>query len=87
MAKEYEAALNRPVKYVDVPFEKWYQEEFLPKGLPDHVAAHIKEMAKLHAEDRYNRQTNDVELVTGKPATSVKEYVEKNKAVFGQLIK
>ncbi len=85
MAKEYELALNRPVKYVDIPFDRWYQDEFLPKGLPDHVAAHIKEMAKLHADDRYNRQTNDVEMITGKRATSVQEYVKDNESVFGYL--
>ena len=85
MAKEYEEALNRSVKYVDVPFEEWYQNEFLPKGLPDHVAGHIKEMARLHAADRYNRETRDVEKVTGKPATTVRDYVRTNDEVFGQL--
>jgi NAD(P)H dehydrogenase (quinone) len=87
MATEYAEALHRPVKYVAMPFDEWYATEFLPHGLPGHVASHIKEMARLHAADRYNRQTNDVEKVTGRAATSVKEYVERNVEVFGAVKK
>ena len=34
MAKEYAIALNRPVKYVDMPYDKWLKEELLPLNLP-----------------------------------------------------
>jgi len=34
MAKEYAIALNRPVKYVDTPYDKWMKEELLTLNLP-----------------------------------------------------
>src|SRR5215469_4661178 len=33
VAKEYATALNRPVKYVDMPYNKWLKEELLPLNL------------------------------------------------------
>src|SRR5215472_4864010 len=52
MAKEYATALNRPVKYVDTPYDKWLKEELLPLNLPQHVFDHVSTMAKLLAENR-----------------------------------
>ncbi len=46
-----------------------------PIGLPEHVAQHIATMARLHREDRYNRATDDVERITGRPAQTVEQYV------------
>src|SRR5215813_12235472 len=76
MAKEYATALNRPVKYVDMPYNKWLKEELLPLNLPQYVFDHISTMAKLHAENRYDRLTSDVKKLTGKPSMSVQEYVD-----------
>jgi NAD(P)H dehydrogenase (quinone) len=63
MAKEYATALNRPVKYVDMPYDKWLKKELLPLDLPQYVFDHISIMAKLHAENRYDRLTRDVETI------------------------
>src|SRR5262249_47485837 len=30
IAKEYAAALGRPVKYIDTPYDRWLKEELLP---------------------------------------------------------
>jgi NAD(P)H dehydrogenase (quinone) len=49
VAGEYETALGRPVRYVALPFDDWYQNELLPLALPEHVLHHLVEMAKLHA--------------------------------------
>jgi NAD(P)H dehydrogenase (quinone) len=82
MAKEYSTALNRPVKYVDMPYDKWVKEELLPLNLPQYVFDHVSTMAKLHAENRYYRLTSDVQKLTGKPSMSVGEYVTAHPEVF-----
>jgi NAD(P)H dehydrogenase (quinone) len=82
MAKEYATALNRSVKYVDVPYDKWLKEELMPVGLSQYVFDHISTMAKLHAENRYDRLTSDVQKLTGKPSMSVREYVIAHPEIF-----
>jgi uncharacterized protein YbjT (DUF2867 family) len=84
MAAEYSAALGRPVTYVDVPFDDWRDRELRSRGLPDHVFDHFVTMARLHAENRYDRMTNDVEAITGRPALSVRSYVESRADLFGK---
>jgi NAD(P)H dehydrogenase (quinone) len=85
MAKEYATALNRPVKYVDTPYEKWLKEELTPVGLTQYVFDHFSTMAKLHAENRYDRLTSDVEKLTGKPSMSVREYVTAHPEVYSTV--
>jgi NAD(P)H dehydrogenase (quinone) len=50
--------------------------------LPDYVLAHVLTMAKLHADNRYDRLTHDVETITGRPATSVRDFVAQHAALF-----
>ena len=64
LAAEYAAALGRPVTYVDVPLERWRDEELSKLGLPEHLLGHLLTMAKLHAANRYDRLTHDVEAVS-----------------------
>ncbi|GLW07987.1 NAD(P)-dependent oxidoreductase [Microtetraspora sp. NBRC 13810] len=75
MAAEYAEALGRPVDYVDVPFDEWLDRDLAPWDLPGHLRDHVVTMARLHARNRYDRLTGDVELLTGRPATSVRDYV------------
>jgi uncharacterized protein YbjT (DUF2867 family) len=82
IAKEYAMALNRPVKYVDTPYDKWLKEELLPLNLPQYVFHHVSTMAKLIEENRYDRLTSDVQKLTGKPSMSVREYVAAHPEVF-----
>jgi uncharacterized protein YbjT (DUF2867 family) len=82
MAKEYAIALNRPVKYVDTPYDKWLKEELMPLNLPQYVSHHVSTMAKLIAENRYDRLTLDVQKLTGKPSMSIREYVTAHPEVF-----
>jgi uncharacterized protein YbjT (DUF2867 family) len=83
MAAEYADALGRPVTYVDVPLEQWRDQELRRLQLPDHVSQHILTMAQLHAANRYDRLTHDVETITGRPATSVRDFVAQHAALFG----
>jgi NAD(P)H dehydrogenase (quinone) len=39
-------------------------------------------MAKLHAENRYDRLTSDGQKLTGKPSMSVREYVTAHPEIF-----
>jgi NAD(P)H dehydrogenase (quinone) len=82
IAKEYAIALNRPVKYVDMQVDKWLKEELLPLNLPQYVFHHVSTMAKLIAENRYDRLTAEVEKLTGKQSVSVREYVTAHPEVF-----
>ena len=41
IAKEYAIALNRAVKYVDTPYDKWLKETLLPLNLPQHLFDHV----------------------------------------------
>jgi len=83
MAAEYSEALHRAITYVDVPFEEWRDQELRCRGLPDHLFQHLSTMARLHAADRYDRLTHDVEAITGRTALSVRDFVALHADRFG----
>ena len=83
VAAEYSEALGRTITYVDVPFDEWRDRELRSRGLPDHVFDHLLTMAELHADNRYDRLTHDFEAITGKPATSIRDFVARHLDVFG----
>ncbi|MEU6574893.1 NAD(P)H-binding protein [Streptomyces sp. NPDC046805] len=82
MAEEVSATLGRPVSYTDVPLQEWIDDDLRPLGLPEHAFQHISTMARLHAEDRYDRKADGVEQVTGRPPSGVAEYVRENPSLF-----
>ena len=86
ITQEYAAALGRPVKYVDTPYDKWLKESLLPLNLPEHVLHHLEVMAKLHAEGRYDRLSSDVQDLTGQPSMSIQQYVENHKGLFERRV-
>jgi NAD(P)H dehydrogenase (quinone) len=81
MAAAYGEALHRAVRYVDVPFEAW-RDEARRRGLPEHLFEHLATMARLHADNRYDRLTHDVEAILGRPATSVEAFVAERRDLF-----
>ena len=83
MAAVYSAALGRPITYVDGPLEQWCDQELRRRQLPDHVFEHLLTMARLHAAHRYDRLTHDVEMIIGRPATSVRDFVARHAAFSG----
>jgi uncharacterized protein YbjT (DUF2867 family) len=83
VAAEYSEALERTITYVDVPMAEWRERELPARRLPEHVASHFKTMAQLHADNRYDRLTHDFEAITGRSATSIREYVAKRPEMFG----
>jgi uncharacterized protein YbjT (DUF2867 family) len=82
LAARYSRALNRPVAAEDMPLDAWEAQVLSPAGLPDHVNQHIATMARLHREGRYDRATDDVERLTGRPAQTVEQYVASNPDLF-----
>jgi uncharacterized protein YbjT (DUF2867 family) len=81
LAEQYGRALGRAIGGEDVPDDR-LRELLAGVRLPDHVAQHISTMARLHREDRYNRATDDVERIIGRPAQTVEEYVAAHPDVF-----
>jgi NAD(P)H dehydrogenase (quinone) len=78
IAAEYSSALGRAVAYVDVRFEQWRDDELRKRNLPEHVYEHLLTMARLHAANRYDRISHDVEAITGRPALSVSDFVARH---------
>ena len=84
VAAEYSAALGRTVSYIHVPFEQWRDQELRARHLPDYLFEHFLTMARLHADNRYDRFTPDVEAITGRLATSVRDFVAQHGELFGR---
>ena len=82
VAAEYSAALGKKIGYVDLPIDQWRDSELRKLNLPEHVFAHILTMARLHAQNRYDRITHDVDAITGRPATSIRDFVMKHADMF-----
>jgi uncharacterized protein YbjT (DUF2867 family) len=81
MAAEYSAALGRTITYIDIPLEQW-REELRSRNLPEHVFDHLLTMARLHAANRYDRLTDNVEAITGRPATGCRDFVARHAELF-----
>jgi uncharacterized protein YbjT (DUF2867 family) len=82
LASEWETALGRPIRYLDVPLEPW-REELRRRGLPAHLVEHLATVARLHTQNRYDRLTGDVERITGHPPTSTNQFVSRHARQFG----
>jgi uncharacterized protein YbjT (DUF2867 family) len=75
LADEFAAALGRPVRYESPPLAQWRETVLGQLNLPDHVRDHIATMARLHALNRYDRQSPDVERLLGRPPTTITEFL------------
>ena len=84
LVSEYAAALGRPVRYTAAPLDEWRDNELRAQGLPEHVFEHLLTMAKLHAANRYDRLTSDVEAILGRPARPIQSMVRENRKKFSK---
>jgi len=80
-ANEYSKALERHIEYVDVSVEEWAQP-LVEKKFPQHLIRHLSAMADLHRAGRYDRQSDDVKILTGRSATSVFDFVRQHRHAF-----
>ena len=83
LARNLAGALDHPVTGVDVPHAQWVEQVLTRAGLPTHIEHHIEAMARLHRAHRYERLTDDVERVTGRPAITLQQYAAENPGKFG----
>ena len=81
LAAQFALALGRPVVAENLSAED-ERRVLGAVGLPEHVAHHIATMARLHREDRYNRSTDVVERILGRPPQSVAQYVVAHRHLF-----
>src|SRR5713101_2688493 len=86
VAAEYSDALGRPITYLDVPFDQWRDQEVGRHNLPEHLFEHFLTMARLHAANRYDRLTHDVAAITGRKATSIRDFVAQRKEFFDKQV-
>lgn len=82
VAAEYARALGRPVTYVDVPLDEWIDHVLSRAGLGPHTEEHIATMARLHRQNRYDRVTRTVEVITGTPAQTIEDFVAQRADLF-----
>jgi uncharacterized protein YbjT (DUF2867 family) len=82
LAERYSRALGHHVLGADIAYDDWFERVLVPIGLPEHTRQHIATMARLHRADRYDRATDDVATVTGRPAQTVDDFVAAHRDMF-----
>ncbi|HKP25526.1 MAG TPA: NAD(P)H-binding protein [Dongiaceae bacterium] len=80
-AQAFSEALGRTIRYRDIPVSAW-ADALRKAGVPDHLLKHLLVMADLHQQGRYDRMTDDLERLTGKPATTVGDFVKRHAGEF-----
>ncbi|SEN10851.1 Uncharacterized conserved protein YbjT, contains NAD(P)-binding and DUF2867 domains [Luteibacter sp. UNCMF331Sha3.1] len=81
IAAGFSAALGRTIEYANVPLEAW-KGQLVAMGLAPHALSHVETMARLHQDDRYDRYSADVELLTGTKPMTVETFIRKHAAMF-----
>jgi uncharacterized protein YbjT (DUF2867 family) len=84
LAEQYSRGLGRRIDGVSMPYADWVEQVLIPAGLSPHVQQHIATMARLHRDDRYNRFTDDVVRITGRPPQSVEQYITDHTDLFSR---
>jgi uncharacterized protein YbjT (DUF2867 family) len=82
-ARALSEALGRKIRYRDVPLAAWI-EVLHGLGVSSHLLHHLTVMAELHAQGRYDRVTDDLFRLTGRPPTSMYEFAKLNAAAFSR---
>lgn len=74
--------LGKEVKYTDVPIEAG-RKSMLGMGMPEWIADGYLELMEDFAKNWGNQVTDDVELLTGRPARSYAQFAKDFAQVFG----
>lgn len=74
-AGAFSEALGRTIRYRDIPASTW-ADALRKAGVPEHLLKHLLVMADLHKQGRYDRMTDDLARLTGRPATKVQDFVK-----------
>lgn len=81
IAEDYTKVLGRPITYMNIPLEPWL-ERIRSIGASAHLVAHLESMAMLHRDNRYDRFSDNVKLLTGVPPMSVEDFVRSHQSDF-----
>jgi uncharacterized protein YbjT (DUF2867 family) len=81
LAEQFSRGLQRAITARHIDFHDWLAV-LDNSGIPDHGRDHIATVARLHAQDRYNRSTNQVEALTGHPAQTVEQFVRAHRDLY-----
>jgi uncharacterized protein YbjT (DUF2867 family) len=81
VAEALSEVLGKEVSYVSIPLER-AKEALLSRDIPEWVADALNEYAKAHSEGYSDWTTDDFEWLTGRPATSYKEFARDFERVF-----
>jgi len=81
VAEALSEVLGKKVDYVSIPPER-AKEAMLGRGIPEWVADTLNEYAKAHSEGYSDWTTDDFEWLTGRPATSYREFAGDFERVF-----
>jgi uncharacterized protein YbjT (DUF2867 family) len=84
-ARDYSEALDRPIRYRDVPVSAW-SEGLRKAGFPEHVVRHLSAMAELTRQGRYDRMTDTYSKLTGEAPTNMRDFVKLHAAEFKQRV-
>jgi uncharacterized protein YbjT (DUF2867 family) len=79
----FSEALGRTIRYHNVPLSEW-ADQLKAAGVPIHLLNHLTVMAKLHAQGRYDRMTDELFKLTRKTPTSMQDFVRLNAAEFAR---
>src|SRR6201993_770892 len=75
LAGEYAQGLHQPIRGTDIAQDTWVKEVLQPLAPPAHPEQPLAPMAILPRAGRYDRATDDVEKLTGQPASTVGQYI------------
>lgn len=81
VAEDFTRVLGRPITYMNIPLEPWL-ESLRSFGASAHVVAHLESMALLHRDGRYDRSSDDVNLLTGVSPMSIEDFVRAHQDDF-----
>jgi len=81
-AKVFSAVLGKPVTYVGTSLEQ-AEQGMKARGMPEWLVAHMLAMAGAGAKGAFsNENTQPIREIAGRAPTTMKEFVEANKAAF-----
>ena len=80
-ARVYSEVLGRTIQYRDVPTAPW-AEGLRQAHYPEHVVRHMSAIGELTRDGRYDRMTDDLPKLIGRPATSLGDFVKLHAAEF-----
>lgn len=77
-AHAFSQALERNIHYRNIPAAMW-ADKLSQTGIPAHVVNHLRVMAELHQQGRYDRMTDDLAVLTGRRLITLYDFVKSHK--------